>query len=414
MSDPINNDISLPVRVLVSTKDPIALEDLLRTARDFTCEPFAKDRLSVVEALSGVLLSDPKTRRDPICAALGFWTRRSHLAELEKDFRSRTAGKMTVPAGLIFHLAPANVDTMFIYSWVLAFVTGNASVVRLTSRRTPVMESLMACLDEVFRIFPGECRGNLFVSYEHDEATTAALSASCDTRIVWGGDDTVRSIRSVALSPHASERVFASKRSFAVICIQSYLAISASERRELANRMAADIVPFTQMGCSSPHVVYWIGEESMFKEASSDFATLVETAVAGKAGEPGMAVAVRRINFAFDAIASGKAKTFSHQPHTTHLAATSASDAELVDICGGGLLTNALVPTIESVPPLVGKHHQTIGYFGLSEVERNSLASNAGRMGADRIVPIGRALEFSPYWDGYDLWTDLTRIVDVQ
>ena len=30
------------------------------------------------------------------------------------------------------------------------------------------------------------------------------------------------------------------------------------------------------------------------------------------------------------------------------------------------------------------------------------------------MVPIGRALDFGPYWDGYDLWSDLTRIIVVQ
>ena len=33
--------------------------------------------------------------------------------------------------------------------------------------------------------------------------------------------------------------------------------------------------------------------------------------------------------------------------------------------------------------------------------------------GCDRIVPIGKALDFSPIWDGFDLLSVLTRIITI-
>ena len=34
--------------------------------------------------------------------------------------------------------------------------------------------------------------------------------------------------------------------------------------------------------------------------------------------------------------------------------------------------------------------------------------------GIDRLIPIGRALEFSEIWDGYDLIRNLSRIIDLK
>ena len=75
-----------------------------------------------------------------------------------------------------------------------------------------------------------------------------------------GGDETVRRLRKVPLSPHASERSFASKRSLSIISAKTVLSTSDIECNNLAIRLAADIAPFGQMACSSPHVIYWVGE----------------------------------------------------------------------------------------------------------------------------------------------------------
>ncbi|MFC6804089.1 acyl-CoA reductase [Deinococcus caeni] len=39
-----------------------------------------------------------------------------------------------MPRGLVFHVPPANVDTIFIYSWLMSVLAGNRNVIRLSSR----------------------------------------------------------------------------------------------------------------------------------------------------------------------------------------------------------------------------------------------------------------------------------------
>jgi hypothetical protein len=414
MSNLPETDERLPLRVLVPSADAETLEDFLCNARLLAGEPFAADRIEALGALSDALLKHPQLRRDSAAASLGFWLRRASLAGLKKDFFARGRPGVSVPAGLVFHVAPANVDTMFIYSWALSFLAGNANVVRTTSRASPLIDELMASLNALFAARPEACRGNLFVTYGHDDEITERLSAACDTRIVWGGDETVRRIRAVPLNPHAAERSFSSKRSLSAISTGAYLAADDVARSQLADRMAADMVPFSQMACSSPLALYWVGPPECGRLAMHDFDSRLQAAMASKTGAPDLGSAVRRLTFAFGAIAEGRAVELNHLPHSTHIVADSVIDAKSSEPCGNGLLVHAMAVSLEVLMQQLRQNHQTITYFGLSETERDQLARQAGRAGVDRIVPVGHALDFGPYWDGYDLWNDLTRQVVVQ
>ncbi len=377
--------------------------------------PFAAVRIEAVEQLSREILAHARLRTDQAGAALGFWLRPAHLAELRADYerRGQSAG-LRVAAGLVVHFAPANVDTMFVFSWALSFLVGNANVVRLTTRSSPIMEDLIECLNRVFAARPAPCEGNLFLTYGHDDQTTGQLSEACDTRIIWGGDETVRRIRSVPLNPHASERAFASKRSVSVFGSSAYAASDDAARADLAGRMAGDLAPFMQLACSSPHVVHWLGARDEAMAASADFAARLESAMAARLGDPDFGWASRRIEHAFIAAAEGRAASMTHFPSSTAIHAFGTESAEAEELCGGGFLVHVNGGSLEEFAEGLRTNHQTVTYFGLESAELHRLAALAGRAGVDRIVQVGRALDFGPQWDGFDLWADLTRIVVLQ
>ncbi len=382
--------------------------------RNATVAPFDAARLALLQATSTALLAHPRLRRDPGAAALAFWLRRTHLTQLATEFRARTGSDLHVPAGLVLHITPANVDTMFMLSWALSYLAGNANLVRLTRAPSPLMQDLLACLDAVAATRPDAMRGNFFVTYEHDDALTERLSLACDQRLVWGGDDTVRRLRAIPLNPHAGERSFASKRSLSVISASAYRTATAEARRQLAGQMAADIAPFGQMACSSPHAAYWLSTDSAWEDDARDFTAQLEAAFVARGAEPELADAVRRLSAAFGQAAAGRVTSVDLQPYTGGLIAASAVLAEQSAPCGAGLLVHAACPSLAALAELLRPDHQTVTYFGLTNAEREMLARGAGRAGADRVVPIGRALAFTSTWDGFDLWNDLTRRVAVE
>ena len=411
MSKPAEKEDSVPFRVLAPAGDATAGN--LPWPR-VVCAPFAPNRLAVLEALSQAIFRHARLRRDPGGAALAFWLRRANLLTLQAEFEARATGRLVLPAGRVFHVTPANVDTMGCYSWALSFLAGNANVVRLTTRLSPVLLDLIECLAAVFAEHPAATQGNYFVTYSHDDALTERFSRECDLRMIWGGDETVRRLRSIPLNSHAGERAFASKRSLSVIAAAAYLALDAAARTQLAQRMAADLAPFNQMACSSPHVLYWLGPAPAAREAQADFLPRVEAAMAERLGEPDLGLAARRLNAAFAAAADGGVIRLEHRPHVTTVLAPPVARDDRAEPCGGGFLVCVIGRDLRELANELGMRHQTVTHFGLEQAECEAFARQAGSNGVDRVVPIGRALDFQPVWDGYDLWSDLTRTVTLQ
>lgn len=58
------------------------------------------------------------------------------------------------------------------------------------------------------------------------------------------------------------------------------------------------------------------------------------------------------------------------------------------------------------------RHCQTISYIGNREMLMPLLMS--GIRGIDRVVPVGRTMDFDLIWDGYDLYGRLTRIIAIK
>ena len=72
------------------------------------------------------------------------------------------------------------------------------------------------------------------------------------------------------------------------------------------------------------------------------------------------------------------------------------------------------VPDILALAQVVKRRDQTLTYFGFDRQEMEAFAQALNGKGIDRIVPIGQALTFNRFWDGYDLLQELTRRVWVQ
>ncbi len=94
--------------------------------------PFAEEGLALVADFSAEVLADSAARRWPEIAALGFWMRRANIARIQAAFEAACGGRLLVGRGLAFHIAPANVDTMFIYSLFVSLLAGNTNIVRVS------------------------------------------------------------------------------------------------------------------------------------------------------------------------------------------------------------------------------------------------------------------------------------------
>ncbi len=380
-------------------------------------EPFAEGTLAFFTEVSNRLASNAATAAMPDVRALAFWMRRSHLAELRGQFQALTSpGTLRVPRGLVFHLPPSNVDTIFMYSWLLAALVGNQNVVRLPRLRNEAVTTMCQTLNDVLATdeFSHLVPAFAVVGYGHEADITAAISARADVRVIWGGNATVARIRAIPLPPRSVELTFADRYSLAAIHAGAYLNGDPRKRAQLVEDFVSDTFPFDQGACSSPQLVVWCGSPVEMDEASDAFFA----AVAEAAGRRGYIVD------AGTATAQTLAAANLAADHTVRRCVRYGRELMVVEIdgppdlardhVGGGYLLSLRLGALADLAPFLTRSDQTMTQFGFSEAELLDFAGRAARGGAiDRIVAFGQALTFDRFWDGYDLLDAFTRTVRV-
>jgi hypothetical protein len=79
--------------------------------------------------------------------------------------------------------------------------------------------------------------------------------------------------------------------------------------------------------------------------------------------------------------------------------------------CGSGYFNEVSITNLDEIIPAVNRKFQTIGYFGFNKSEITNWITINKPIGIDRIVPIGRTMDFSLIWDGFDLVNSLSRVI---
>ena len=171
--------------------------------------------------------------------------------------------------------------------------------------------------------------------------------------------------------------------------------------------LSRDISAFAQKACSSPRIVFDVGErkdltsiaKTMSKLAKSDkFSVgrginhLVTEQLLASAGH-----LESTINL--DGFQILRLKNFSIHSIEWH-----SGESQLYWIHISSLL---------QLTEFIDEKCQTIGYFGVEKQELLKTIDQMPISSIDRVVPIGKALDFDIVWDGYDLFSQLSRKVSV-
>lgn len=408
----------MTIHQLLPARTPVDLDQLLarlRAARDERrLRPFAEPVQRLCKTLSRALLSDPEARQHPQLVALGYWLRPAALKILEEQFGTGVpAGEIAVPRGLVFHLPPANVDTLFVYSWLLSLAVGNANLIRLPEATTPAVALL---LEQIGRALGAAGLGahDLLVTYPRDDRITGALSELVDVRCVWGGDAKVRHIHALPLSPHAIELGFADRFSMAALRSQAVLDLDPEQRRRLAETFYNDVFWFDQMGCASPRIVFWVGPPALGKAAAATFFGALGEVIEAKGYRIELGTALGKLGYAYRSILDLPVSRIELLRNELCVLSLDEAADFRDTVFGAGTLMQVALDALPALAGFVVRKDQTLTHFGFAADELEALARTLNGRGIDRIVPVGRALGFHHVWDGLDLLRQFSRLVHVE
>lgn len=382
--------------------------------------PFDPRALAFIKDVSNAILTSREMRAYPELMAMAHHLRPAVLAKMETDYResevlSHKRGAYILPLGLAFHIAPSNVDSVFIYSWFLSMLAGNSNIIRLSRKRGGQLEALCDILRAALARHPAIADRSLALSYEPDDAITAELSGLCQARIVWGGDATVQALRAIPLPALAREVAFPDRFSLALIDAKAVTSMSAHDLTNLAQNFYIDAFWFDQRACSSPRLLLWIGAPDAVRQAQSVFWPAVATELARRGWSLSPAAMIERMTGAQSLTAQGLVTRINGQlAHEACRLEAHQSGPELRERHPGlGTFVEQQVDTLEAALGQLSARDQTVLCIGVNTEALRPLLSSLPARAVDRFVAPGQALVFETIWDGMNLQERLTRIVTI-
>jgi len=382
-------------------------------------EPFTPEVLEFCKSVSKELLSMPEGKKYPDIVTLGFWLRKSSLEKLKKRFFSEDEG-LHLGRGVIFHVAPSNVPVNFAYSLFAGLICGNANVVRVPSKEFRQVSMIIDIFKKAMEEYPAVKPYICLLRYGHEREINDYLSSLCDVRVIWGGDAAIAEIRRSPLLPRATEVCFADRFSFSVIEADAYNNLSGQEKRKLARDFYNDTYLTDQNACTSPKLIIWLCEADkkacaaeIRKEFWSKLWDIVEREYVFQDIQ-GVNKLTEKYLLAADAdIDITESSVIEGADNRLVCVEIEKMTDKLPDYFMHSGYFLEYVTTDISDLAVLGKDDrcQTVGYLGdggkiLSLIRK-------GIKGIDRVVPIGRTMDFDLIWDGYDLYERFTRIVSV-
>ena len=375
--------------------------------------PFAPETIAFIEELGRSLRADPGSRRFPELVALGFWARGASIQRLKNRFEAAYPGAARSPRGVAFHVAPSNVDTIFVYSLLLSMLAGNVNLVRVSSRSGEQAGHLMGLLARALEAAgPGIRDSVAIMRTPHDKPVIDWLSAHSGIRIVWGGDETVSRIRQSQLAPGGTELVFPNRVSLAVVDAAAWLA--EADKPVVARRFVNDSLWFGQMACSSPGALVWRGTAGDVDAASASFWPEVDRAAGAADLEWADASAVAKLLAAQDLAAGANIRVVPQRDNrVTVVRPTALEGLGRDNPTGAGFFREYRIDSLAELTPFVRRNWQTVVSHGIARGEWEAWIADDAPAGIDRIVKMGEALDFDAIWDGVDLLSAMTRIVAI-
>ena len=384
----------------------------------FSCNPvpaWQNERLEFLAEFSRYLLKKPNIRDFPDVMTFAYWCRKANLQQMRK--KETASGVIRHGLGLTFHVAPSNVPINFAFSLVFGILSGNSSIVRVSSEESPSRDYLLQSFKEILSLgaYAKISRSVLIVEYERSDEINAFFLKHSKARIIWGGNETIKYMRGFEVPYRSREVVFSDRYSLSILDALSVCQADDKAFNKLLEGLYNDIYLMDQFACSSPQLVLWNGKPSEVEQAQERLWPALSKFASQKYAIEPIQVMDKYVDICRKFSDLNNIEKFTRFSGALYVVKINALQKEqhLIRAHSGTVIEYHL-NTIEELTKIVNDSYQTLTYFGLSKEYFSSVLMIAGLEGIDRIVPVGRAIEMDIWWDGYDIVPSLSRRVDIQ
>jgi len=367
--------------------------------------PFSDEAADFLSRWSREILESIRKKRDSAAAAFALWCRKASIIQLSADYPDRG---MRMGRGICLQFVPSNIPALFAYSLAAGILSGCSVIMRLSSRNDASGQMLITALRTVLDEDPVWKGRIILLQYGHDSEITDQLSASCDVRVIWGGDASIEDIRRSPLRQGAHEITFPDRQSMAVL--DSRAVTDVPDISGLIRDFYNDTYFNDQNACSSPKLICWMGSREDAEKAGARFWTELDKYLAekGYALQPHMTV--KKLEQAMCMAGCGAADRIIPGMSDLNIVRVhqSRTDSGVWDWCmPGGFFIETVLNSPEELIPVLTDRCQTIACWGGSGLKEQIIQA-ASQAGDFNVTDAGHTLDFSLKWDRHDLIREMS------
>ena len=374
-------------------------------------KPFSEEVCGFLESLSKEINLFKETKNYPDLKELAFWCRAQSIQKLKKNFNHENN---RLGLGIIFHVTPSNIPTNFAYSLIFGLITGNSNIVKVPSKEFDQVKIICKIIKKILLKKNNFLRKKItIVQYKENDEFTKKFSLISNARVIWGGNETIKSLRNFKIDERALDITFADRYSFCIINQSKLEKISNFEFKNLIQRFYNDTYAVDQNACSSPHLVIWLGKNQS-KIRDKFWVKLYD--LVKKKYEFSDSAHIEKYTdlckYAANLDYIKKIKTYENLIYKIEL--------NKLDIYNHnnrgkqGLFFEYCIKDLRKINHIINNKYQTLTYFGINKDIIKQFVLKNNLKGIDRIVPIGQSLDISLLWDGYDILNILSRGIEVR
>lgn len=377
--------------------------------------PFSKLAITFLNDLSIVLLNDEFAKKYGDILSLAFWLREKNILSMKKKFFDKNQNKIGI--GNILHITPTNVPTNFAYSFVFGLLTGNSNLVKLPNQNFEQVDIICKKIKFLFnkKKYLKYKNSNFFFKYESSNITiTNQFSKNSDVRMVWGGDDTVKNIKKIETKTKVKDLYFSEKYSLSIISSSKYLSSKKSSKIEVAKNFYNDTFVFDQNACTSPRLVLWQGNKGNNDKAKLIFWNLLREIVSKKYHNDHSCSVEKYKNFCLDAIKNKNFSNFKNFSNLIYVIELKNISQNIYKIFKNfGYFYEYDLKNFNSIEKILSSKTQTLSYFGYKKNFLKDFIIKNKMNKIDRITKIGDTMKMNFVWDGYNIYNDLTKEIEI-
>lgn len=342
----------------------------------------------------------------PDLQTFSFWARKNNLSLMKNKYGESMARR---GLGVAFHITPSNVPTNFLYSLVFGLLSGNANIIRLTSKDYPQIRVVTDTLNLIknkqrhLEVLNRIC----LIRYEKIDSITESILNFSDIKILWGSDETLQLIRGLKQPVDCRELLFINKHSISLLSADYLIELNQKRKSEyetFIKEFYRDTFLFDQNGCSSPTHVYWVGSEKQVilvrKFFWQDLQAFIKSNYSLDYG-----LSMRKFTEACKFLAQNPTvELFYHFGNWLYLFWFNSdhltSNSERLRF---GSFIESRIDSLTQFANQVDNRVQTVTYKGFKLENIMDLVKSNPKSGIDRIVPVGTAISMDINWDGMDI-----------